>query len=281
MALPIAGAGGNAPQFLLGDPKKDYSFSFVLFPPQMDLSFKGIKSQLKAEFLDSITLLYISNLVEKVTMPSDKLDMGTVQYGLVPFQFPKGFTMSNIQVQFLEDELESVYRFHRHWMNSLKGHVYGFCLNRWEGNMSFREWGKVSLSAMYSPIKRLPIYTPTFLRQMGEAMVAPKKVMFGIDPVSGKWIPEYSGDDKAPLSLELEASASMDMPLGIEVFPVIFPIQIDRGSADKAGSGITKTTVTYVRIPIVVNGTESTWGGRDDAVKAGTLKSYDRVVFKK
>jgi hypothetical protein len=95
-----------------------------------------------------IALMYVSGLAQKVTLPEEKFDVTPVQLGAVSFPFPKGTVLQNLSVEFLDDEISSVYRFHRMWMGMVSG----------SGGMVFTELGKVCLSALFMPIKRYPAF---------------------------------------------------------------------------------------------------------------------------
>jgi len=141
-------------------------------------------------------------LAEQVNLPSSKFTVGNVNLSTLQFPFPKGFETPSFSVVYLEDELESVYRFHRVWQANIHG-SYG---NEAGVGLQFEPLGKVCCQALYSPTKRLGATFDNFF-------------------------------------------LCTDIPLGAEVWPYIFPSDIQRSPANKAGSGVSKTTVVYTRVP--------------------------------
>lgn len=213
---------------------------------------KGTPAWTRLLFTD-LFLTYISGLAEKVTLPSEKFELAPVQYSVMQMSFPKGFSIGNLSVQYLEDELESVFRFHYIWQNNIKGgESQGESwLDNSGGGMVFTELGKVCCKALYAPSKKMPD--------------------FGL----GSIMPDPLADKGLPLS---SMKPPTDIPLGGEAFPYIFPVQVDRNPADKAGSGVAKTTVVYARLPEVkIDGAWSEWNPGEDIKKSN---SYDAVRAK-
>ena len=214
MAIGISANLGGGPLFLTGDPHREYDFTFQLS------KIDGVKLRAPSWtniLFSSLFLRYISGLAEQVNLPSSKFTLGQVQLSTLQIPFPKGFEISTFSVQYLEDELLSVSRWHLTWQENIRGDGGGF---------QFAELGKVCCQAIFAPTKKLAIEGPS---------------AFGVGFSS----------IQAPITL------------GGEVFPYIFPVDISRSALSKAGQNISKTTVTYARIPDVSNFTRSYFG--DDA----------------
>ena len=243
----------KGPMFITGEPRRDYTFLFRLSTP--DITLKYTPSWTRILFSD-LFLTYISGLAEKVTLPSEKFEVAPVQFSLLQVPFPKGFSISNLSVQYLEDELESVFKFHYIWQNNIRGNVVsGKTLDYIGGGLQFAELGKVCCKAVYAPSKKLSLSS---VRLGGLANVE------GFNSIL--------------------AALPTEVPLGGEVFPHIFPVQIDRAPGDRSGSNIAKTTVTYARIIKIDNGTSSEWSYAGDKGRGTSYyatkhytSSYDAV----
>jgi hypothetical protein len=58
----------------------------------------------------------------------------------------------------------------------------------------------------------------------------------------------YAPSKKIPIgSISLE----IPLPTGLEVYPRVFPVQIDKDPPNRSGNSLSKTTVTYARVPRV------------------------------
>jgi hypothetical protein len=78
----------------------------------------------------------------------------------------------------------------------------------------------------------------------------------------------YSPSKKIPLPV---FSPEIPIITGAETFPRIFPVQIDRDPANKAGNNFSKVTVTYARVPnIVIPDDVYFWWGRGVVRVSGT-----------
>jgi hypothetical protein len=144
-------------------------------------------------------MMYVSGLAEKVNLPNDKFDMGQSQFSVLQAPFPKGFQLPSFSVQYLEDEIGSIYAFHRIWMSNIRGYLDN---GDEGGGVVFEELGKVCASALYAPSKKIPVPIP------------------------------------------------VDVPLGGDLWPAIFPADIARDPGNRGGSNIAKVTVTYARVPV-------------------------------
>jgi len=219
MALGLPGLHVGGPIFITGEPLRQYNFQFRLTKPAFILKNRPDWTNL---LFSDLFLLYISGLAEKVNLPTEKFTLGQVQMSVLKLTFPQSFDIPNFSVQYLEDELMSVARFHMIWQNSIRGIGSNSGIIDERGGLSFDELGNVCCGAIYAPSKKLPNPSSDI------------NVM-GISPVS----------------------PAVEIPLGGEIFPYVFPTDISREAGDKAGSGVSKTTVTYARIPDVSSFTSS------------------------
>jgi hypothetical protein len=243
MALGLPGFRVGGPIYSTGEPLREYNFSFRLEKPVI---FSGETSTWTKFLFSELFLLYISNLAEKVNLPSDEFQMGQVKMSVLQLSFPQSFVINTFSVQYLEDELMSVYRFHSMWQNCIRGLVKNdfFILNNGVlgqevfsegdqgGGLQFEELGKVCCSVLYAPSKKMP--TDQF---------------------------------------HMNSFPPVEIPLGGEVFPYVFPSSIARGAGDKAGSNLSKTTVTYTRVPDISRFSYS----RQSKAKVSTKSTEQRV----
>ena len=237
----------KGPVFITGEPRRDYTFLFRLSAPDGSTLSGSSPFWTKVLFSD-LFLTYISGLAEKVTIAPEKFEAAPVQFSLLQFPFPKGFAVGNLSVQYLEDELESVFKFHYIWQNNIRGTGAD---GKQGGGLQFTELGKVCCKATYAPSKKIPM-PPVFPPQLN------------------------SNDSIGSVLM----SPPVEVPLGGEIFPHIFPVQIDRAPGDRGGNNIAKTTVTYVRVPKIEEGTYSEWNYKDTSASAGRKygsNSYDAV----
>ena len=216
--LGLPGLRVNGPIFVTEEPLREYNFSFRLVNA-VDSTVSD-RAGFTSFLFNDLFLLYVSGLAEQVNLPNEEFQLGQVQLSILQIPFPKSWSIPTFSVQYLEDEIMSVARFHMVWQNSIRGvlssggasdadQIKNVSIVSAEG-LSFSELGKVCCGAIYAPSKRLP--APTL--NIGIGHIAP--------PV--------------------------DVPLGGEVFPHIFPTTIARNAGNRAGQNLSKTTITYARI---------------------------------
>ena len=241
MALGIGLPGlpnGKGPVFITGEPLREYHFQFRLTKP---VSSKFNLPKWADILFSDLYLMYISGLANQFNPPNEEFQLGQLQVGTLQVPFPKGFTIPTFSVQYLEDELMSVTRFHMVWQQSIRGFVSGVARvddaslkEGASGGMTFLELGKVCCGVIYAPSKKIPIPNP--FEQFTSNL--------GLDDTTNKII----STSKSVLG-NPSLSVPFEIPLGGEVFPYVFPTNISRGASSKEGQSIVKTTVTYSRIP--------------------------------
>ena len=252
MALGLPGVQLGGPKFITGEPLREYNFSFRLTKPQDTL--KNRPGWTSILFKD-LFLLYISGLAEQVNLPDMEFQLGQAQMGMLQVNFPKTFSIPTFNVQYLEDELMSVARFHMMWQESIRGwnsstntianpagYLEQITTATPGGGLQFEELGKVCCQAIYAPSKKIPVLFPSVPVPGG----APAPSLDSI-PVP---IPRIgSGTSPSTTSIPAPPPPPIEIPLGGEVFPYVFPTKIARGAGNRSGSNIVKTTITYARFP--------------------------------
>jgi hypothetical protein len=219
MALPL---------FVTGQPKKEFNFSWLLTEDPVTLIDRvkilaglpfneSIKDILK-EIFNVSKLLYISQLAQSVNLPEDSLHTESVQAGMVEFPIPSKFPLEPIQVTYVEDELNSVYSFHKSWQQSARS----------GDGLSLLPLSPLSLGAAYSPVvptgvSKIRIDIPTgssyyprvFPTKVSRSTANKSGAGYGIVQVTysrvprvSKWKPctESSGYLSSPLEQEIESS---------------------------------------------------------------------------
>jgi hypothetical protein len=149
----------SGPRFITGDPRREWSFLFLLLAPM--ISHPKIPKWASLLF-SSVPSMYISGLAEKVTLPPDKFSFETIQFSNLKVPFPKGFELSSIQVQYLEDEIGSVHGFHQTWQSNIRGYLAKEGKNgktKYEdgGGVVFEELGRVCATAIYAPGRKISV----------------------------------------------------------------------------------------------------------------------------
>jgi len=217
----------GAPVFLTGDPRKEYQFTFLLTgADHVDIS--SVSPQMSF-LLSNLFLTYISSLAEQVNLPPSKIEMGSASVSTIKVPYPKGFETPTFSVVYLEDEFESVYRFHKTWQDNIRGSSVNFTEGvQTQGGgtgLQFEPLGTVCCKAIYMPTKRVSI------------------------------------------SLFDKFTLSSDMPLGANIFPFVFPSEISMSPGNKSGSGVSKTTVVYTRALNIAGWNKSEVKYRDVSTK--------------
>jgi len=223
MAIGIPGISVGAPLFITGEPRREYLFKFVL--TSANHTNLGRTPAWVSLLLSNLFLVYISSLAEQVNLPPSKIMVGNVNVNtLQGYPYPKGFETPTFSVVYLEDELESVFRFHKVWQDNIRG-TDG--IGAGGTGLQFEPLGNICCKALYSPTKKISIpITDTFA--LGE-----------------------------------------EIPLGADVFPYVFPSEVQRSPANKGGQGIAKTTVVYTRVPDIRGWNKSI--RRDTRVSTSTV----------
>lgn len=189
--------------------------TFITGEPKRDYDFSWVVSphSLITGIIDST---YISQLAQKVDLPEDNIQTKSVPVGTVEFPVPVEITLNSIKVTYLEDDLGSVYMMHRAWQNLPRQKFRSFSLNT---------MFKYSGAGLYIP------KTSHLIADSTAATILSNIQTLGIGLLNGS-----DGSDSG-------------IPTGYELFPHIFPTNIQRTSMDKGGQSLAGVTVTYTRLP--------------------------------
>ena len=185
----------------------------------------------KRRIFDSQFVNYVCQLCEKVDIPDDEFETEDIEYGPTTIKMPKRVILHDITVTYLEDSLNSVYNFHKSWFNAIrcKGGInspytftamatymtYDRTLSQWlQGG--FRNRIEKDVNGFLSALST---------SNMGASAVT---AAFGIE---NDLLQKITGSHR---------------------YPFIYPIKIDPSDADKSGTEISRTTVTYTRLPNII-----------------------------
>lgn len=225
------------PYFTLGEPKRNYQFTWVLVPPVLS-SITTIISQLRSKQALSVlknsikllsnttTALYVSQLAKNVALPPAKLKTDVVNLGSVEFPIPVSRELAPFTVTYLDDSIETVYKYHMSWYEMVAI----------PGSPNLMPLASAAFSAIYSPYSNfIPALIPGYHSTILSAPVGASQA-------------------SAIGSAALQALA--ETPTSIETYPGIFPVEIKRDDADKTGKGFGTVKVTYIRVPKLIDGTD-------------------------
>ena len=215
--LPSFDELGRFPQTLSGTTfKKNYNFLWLVSKDMLDSKLSlDVLSIIKTIF-DVATMVYVSQMAEKVGIPDDEIEYETVKMANLEYRVPRGIKMNDFQVTYLDDSINSVYMYHKKWQMQVRNDalsmypLVSLCASGWY----------VTTEKDIQPETYETIYKNYYSR-------------------SGKGLNEIR---------KLLHAASI-VPTSITQFPNIYPIKISRTEADKAGDGLAKVTVTYARLP--------------------------------
>lgn len=250
---------------LITDLKKEWKFLWVLSTPTrgvvgtyQDYANWDLKdiADLTVDASDGSTLYrstvcnplfrgYVSQLAETVNLPDDEFENEEIPQGPVTYSMPKKVKLSDINVTYLDDSLESVYNFHKAWYQAIRcGRTVGI-----------NSPSLYCASARYIPFED----TLTALEYAAYKNEIMEYVNSAISTVN-----------LAP-NLPLYAK-----PTSITTYPKIYPIRIHRSAANHAGSDTSKVEVTYKRIPVFEkkHSALQTWDSNLNIWKNSSSNSY-------
>jgi hypothetical protein len=230
MALPL---------FVTGEPKKQWNFSWVLSPP----SPATIREVLRAfsknsgatalqalegllDFLrDTATSYYISQLAKSIDLPENITDTEPITLATLEFPILKSFPIKPIQVEYMEDQINSVYLYHRKWQELARN------------SLNFCPLTSCCQQGIYIPTAVLPL----------AALLTPGLASGKLS--SDAWGKAINSVNRNPLNNQPLVPLASELPVGLEIYPQIFPISIKRNSVDKTAKVLSTTTITYTRVP--------------------------------
>jgi hypothetical protein len=200
MALPL---------FITGEPKRNYSFRILLTYPSFIQDLKTSVTEKAATELfktlaNAAVLAYISNLAKSIVLPNDAMDTKQVTIANVKLPVSVGWVADELSVTYLEDELNTVYNFHRIWQNSLK-------------KTDSAEDTSLVDSLSFNPIKKKCLQLTYF------SLTKPTRLPY------------------------LASDVDVRLPTGASIWPLVYPLKVDRGTFDASQDGLAEVKVQYGR----------------------------------
>ena len=226
---------------LVSDFKKEYKFLWLISSNSNEIDVnvvtnnmnigirRNIQNYMEQLSIDGMELYqavvanplfsgYVSQLAEKVDLPDDEFETEEISQGPVNYTMPTKVKLSDINVTYLEDSLETVYNFHKAWFQAIKcGKGVGI-------NSPYI----FSASAKYIPFE--------------DTMLAEEYLLFK-NQISQK-VNSFLSSNFASPSLPLGVKAT-----SIVSYPRLYPKRIHRSAANHSGEDVAKVEVTYSRIP--------------------------------
>ena len=198
-------------------------------------SFNDLKT--RQILSDPVLQMYVSQLAKTITLPEDEVEFENYTIGNVDYPVPVKYKVNDITVTYYDDNLDTVYNFHKWWLNLAKesGGDNGI------STMAMNPIAGLTFAAKYIVYEdSLSTLEYSYLLQwlnrgMSTLTSATEKVSAFFN------LPDIS-----------EAGEVVDPFLkwhSTQTFPSIFPRRIERSGPDKGGDGLSEVTVTYVRVP--------------------------------
>lgn len=218
------------PGFFPGtDVKREYDFYWQLQGYSTIGGLKGVTDPKIVAFkvYCAANMQYVSQLAKKVNLPADELDIENIKMGLLEYPVIKGIKQNDISVEYLEDTNNTVYEFHKNWRDCV--------LSDFLGEFKFKEMEPYCMEGWYIPLagSRSQLEATGFdIAKNPGAITQPGAHIY--NPISDP-------------GLEVLGAR------GVQIFPKIFPVQIQRSAANREGTGVATVSVTYRRIPKMVD----------------------------
>lgn len=169
---------------------------------------------------DDRTVNYICQLCESVDVPDDEFETEEISVGPAVYKMPVRVLMPDISVTYLEDTLNSVYNFHKAWFSMLRK------------------------DGIQSPFKYCAKGTYITYDKTLDQLKAAAIRNFGTNAINA------AASSLVNVGIDIPGIFNMDInPTGSTVYNCIYPTKISRGTGNKSGTGLAKTTVTYARLP--------------------------------
>lgn len=213
--------------------------------------------KLKGAFMTS----YVSQMAKSVTLPDDEIEIDYYKIGTLDYPVPKAKKINNISVTYYDDDLETVYNFHKcllelvnptdemgyhttsivPFSDTTSGEKYTFRANyiSYENNLSMADY------AMYTAMNA----AETTKNRINGLASSVASSLLGSSVVSS-----MSSVSNTIFTMSGLDSITADVFIGYktkQIFPAIFPVKIHRTEADKTGDGLAEVTVDYQRVPDV------------------------------
>ena len=220
------------------DFKKEYNFIWKLGLSKTlkqksykHIDFNAEKGGLAKTLFDNSFIDYICQLCEKVNIPDDEFEMEELDYGPTTVKIPKRVQMHDITVTYLEDSLNSVYNFHKAWIKTI------------------RHGGGINTPYLYSAQATYTIFdrTLTATEQLALRNIGDKYLNSGLSAIVTSnaglsALTSMLGDELDPLT----------HVTGSQIYPFIYPTKVSGRSGDKSSTELSRTEVTYARLPNII-----------------------------
>lgn len=180
------------------------------------------------QIFDKKMIDYVCQLCESVDVPDDEIETEDISVGPAVYKMPVRVLMSDITVTYLEDSLNSVYNFHKAWFSLLR---------------------KDGLQSPFQYCAKGTYVTFDNTMDMAEFTMFRNIISNEINTMTS-YVRNVSNDYFGTALGLLNDYANTTFKLkGSTIYNQIYPTKISRGTANKGGTGLSKVTVTYVRLP--------------------------------
>ena len=199
---------------------------------------------------------YISQFADSITLPQDELEVEQYQYGMFTYPVPKNLKMSNIQVTYYDDSNDSIYNFHKTWLQHIipqtdTGEKYPSMnpfdlvlsaeLIYYENELDATDYATITASNMVNQLfgtlssRASSIIKNGLTRDVLSTIVG---TTFG--KLSDVHDNDYNNPSKDDIFITEKSKYT---------YSQIYPVSISRSNPQKSASSLHKVTVTYTRIP--------------------------------
>ena len=229
------------------DFRKNYSFHWQLQGIEnfvVSMSEEVVKSgkpNLKAVAFQAycvLNMLYVSQLAREIRLPDDEVNIEKVKIGLVEFPVVTGVKMDDIEVTYLEDTANTVYDFHKKWQSCVLDKGDGLDKGNGFALKAIEPW---TMEGWYIPTDK----------SKSEIMAMADDATAGIRNGVSKAMKSYGSHIYNPVTDT--GITELSQARGLQIYPKIFPTKISRGTMNKSGKDLATVSVTYVRVPKMLN----------------------------
>lgn len=197
---------------------------------------------------DPVIAIYVSQLAKSVDLPNDEVEYEYVQVGNVDYPVPVKYKMNPITVTYYDDNLDTVYNYHKTWLNLARTG------NKGGSNMMTSGSNRSGMAGMtMNPVqpfclsgKYITYENSLSMTEYALFLQWLNRGMSGLTSVTEKISSFFNLPDIS------EAGEAVDPFLkwhSTQTFSQIIPQTISRSTADKGGETLSEVTVTYIRVP--------------------------------
>jgi len=190
---------------------------------------------------DPVLCMYVSQLAKTVDLPDDEVEFEYVQVGNVDYPVPTKWKVNPIRVTYYDDNLDTVYNFHKFWINMARtdesnSETAGMTMNIINSDLC-----KAAKYVVYEDSLNTIEYS-YLLKYLNKGMSA-------LTSATEKITAFFNLPDVSELGEVVDPFLKWHSS---QTFPTIFPQTVSRSSADKTGEGLSEVTVTYIRVPNLI-----------------------------